>query len=52
MLRGLSGSRKTSIYEQRKFWKIHMLGIYGETMVFQRLKNQGEMSILRTEKLP
>jgi hypothetical protein len=26
-----------------------MLGMYGETMVFQRLKNQREMSILRTE---
>jgi hypothetical protein len=26
-----------------------MLGIYGETMVFQHFKNQREMSILRTE---
>lgn len=26
-----------------------MLGIYGETMFFQRLKNQRDMSILRTE---
>lgn len=38
--------------EKREFWKrwqVRMLGIYGETMFFQRLKNQRDMSILRTE---
>jgi len=38
--------------EKRESWKreqIRMLGIYGETMSFQRLKNQRGMSILRTK---